>query len=414
LSKDLRSNKTEIARYSLFAAPLAMAALPIYVHIPKHYAELGLPLVSLGILLLVLRLADAFVDPFLGRLADRLRTRFASCAIAAVVLGAGMLMLLNPAWAAGQLWAWLTASLIAVYFGFSFATIAHGAWGAELPPTPASRATYTASREAIGLIGVLFAAALPATLASNTGEGLARFSWIFLFVLIIAIALLWRLREAKSNDEVVHPLLDVLSDVRFRTLLVVFALNGIASAIPATLLLFFVDDVLLARDWEPQFLISYFLAGALAMPFWTWLARRRGKVFAWSIGMIVAIIAFVWAVSFSAGDRIAFLIVCIATGIALGADLCLPPALLADAIAKQRAHAQTGSYFGVWAFVTKANLALAAGLALPAVSWLGYKVGDPKSNVMALTLTYALLPCALKLCALGVLWQQRNYLKEDI
>ena len=410
----MRSNTTEIARYSLFAAPLAMAALPIYVHIPKYYAELGLPLASLGLLLLALRFADAFVDPFLGRYADQLKTRFMSCAIATIFLGAGMLALLNPQWAPGGLWVWLALSLIAVYFGFSFATIAHSAWGAELPPQATARATYTASREAVGLIGVLFAAALPAMIATTTGEGLAKFSWIFLFALIIALAALWNLREAKVTADHDLPLLGVLQDKRFRGLLAVFALNGIASAIPATLLLFFVDDVLRARDWEPQFLISYFLAGALAMPFWTWLARRRGKVFAWSIGMIVAIVAFVWAVSFSAGDRMAFLIVCIATGIALGADLCLPPALLADAIAKEKAQVQTGSYFGIWAFVTKANLALAAGVALPAVSWLGYKVGDPQSNVMALTFTYTLLPCALKLCALAVLWRQRKLLKEDV
>jgi glycoside/pentoside/hexuronide:cation symporter, GPH family len=406
--------RLEIARYSFFAAPLAMAALPIYVHIPKYYAELGLSLASLGYLLLVLRLADAFVDPLLGRWADNMRTRFTACAIATVALAVGMMALLNPAYAGTSLWLWLTVSLIVVYFGFSLATIAHSAWGAELPPRADARATYTASREAVGLIGVLFAAALPSVLATNTGQGLAKFSWIFLVVLIVALFALWRLREAKVEVVRGAPLLGVLSDKRFRALLAIFALNGIASAIPATLLLFFVDDVLGAKDMEPTFLVSYFLAGAIAMPLWAWLARRYGKVIAWAIGMMLAVLAFVWAASFGNGDRMPFLVVCIATGIALGADLSLPPALLADAIAKARAQSQTGSYFGLWAFVTKANLALAAGLALPLVSWLGYAVGNPSSNVTALTYTYTVLPCALKLCALALLWHYRNLLKEDL
>ena len=404
-------SKRELVRYSLFAAPLAMAALPIYVHVPKLYAELGLSLSSLGLLLLVLRLADAFIDPLLGRWSDRLATRFSAIAIASVALLAGMLGLLNPAAASAlsiSLWPWLTVSLVLVYFGFSLATIAYSAWGADLPPDSPSRTQLTASREAVGLLGVLIAAALPTVLASSssqTGLGLARFSWLFVLVLIVTLFALWRLREAKIAVIKPAALLGVLKDRRFVALLAVFALNGIASAIPATLLLFFVDDVLRAKDWEPLFLVSYFLAGAIAMPLWVLLAARLGKVIAWGIGMVLAVLAFSWAASFGAGDRIAFLAVCIASGIALGADLALPPALLADAIEKRNAREQTGSYFGVWTFATKANLALAAGLALPVVSAFGYRSGEPASNVAALTLAYTVLPCVLKLAALALLWK---------
>ena len=62
---------------------------------------------------------------------------------------------------------------------------AYSAWGAELPPDSAARTRLTASREAVGLLGVLVAAALPTVLASGstqsaqTGLGLARFSWLF-------------------------------------------------------------------------------------------------------------------------------------------------------------------------------------------------------------------------------------------
>jgi glycoside/pentoside/hexuronide:cation symporter, GPH family len=404
-------SRPELVRYSLFAAPLAMAALPIYVHVPKLYAELGLSLSALGVLLLVLRFADALIDPLLGRWSDRLNTRFAAVAIACVSLLVGMLGLLNPAAAASvsiALWPWLTVSLILVYFGFSLATIAYSAWGAELPPDSAARTRLTASREAVGLLGVLVAAALPTVLAgkgAEIGAGLARFSWLFAIVLLVTLFALWRLREAKVAVDAPHALLGVLKDRRFVALLAVFALNGIASAIPATLLLFFVDDVLRAKDWEPVFLVSYFLAGALAMPLWVLLASRLGKARAWGIGMLLAVLAFCWAASFGPGDRIAFLIVCIASGVALGADLALPPALLADAIEKANAREQTGSYFGIWTFATKANLALAAGLALPVVSAFGYRSGEPTSNVAALTLAYTVLPCVLKLAALALLWK---------
>jgi len=407
--------RLELARYSLFAAPLAMAALPIYVQVPKLYAELGLPLAGLGLLLLVLRFADALIDPLLGRWSDALPSRHLACLLASIVLAGGMLMLLNPAWRMLPLWVWLTVALILVYLGFSLATIAHGAWGAERPRSPAARTTLTASREAAGLAGVLLAAALPALLGggeSNNATGLARFSYVFVAALAVTLALLWRVSEAKRPAPHGSALATVLHDTRFRALLAVFALNGIASAIPATLLLFFVEDVLAAKDWEPVFLVAYFLAGAAAMPLWVWLARRIGKVRAWAIGMLLAVAGFCWAITFGAGDRVPFLFVCIATGIALGADLALPPSLLADAIARRGTQALSGSYFGVWAFVTKANLALAAGVALPAVAWFGYREGDATSNLGALTIAYTLFPCALKLFALAILLRFNRRLSE--
>ena len=47
-------------RYGLMALPLAFVALPLYVFLPNYYARsFGLPLASLGVLLLLARVADA-------------------------------------------------------------------------------------------------------------------------------------------------------------------------------------------------------------------------------------------------------------------------------------------------------------------------------------------------------------------
>jgi GPH family glycoside/pentoside/hexuronide:cation symporter len=56
-----------LAAYGLFGRPLAVAALPLYVHLPKFYGDhLSVNLAVLGSVLLVLRLADGVVDPLLG------------------------------------------------------------------------------------------------------------------------------------------------------------------------------------------------------------------------------------------------------------------------------------------------------------------------------------------------------------
>ena len=62
-----------------------------------------------------------------------------------------------------------------------------------------------------------------------------------------------------------------------------------------------------------------------------------------------------------------------------------------------------GAYFGLWHLLEKLALALAAGVALPMLQWLGYQPGSAAGSGSALSLVYALLPCAIKLAAAAML-----------
>jgi len=197
-----------------------------------------------------------------------------------------------------------------------------------------------------------------------------------------------------------------LANASFRRLLGVYLVNGIASAIPATLVLFFIRDRLQAPAFEPLFLGSYFLAAALSMPLWMRAVARFGLARSWLAGMLLAIATFAWAASLGAGDMLGFALVCLASGVALGADLSLPGALLAGVIRRAGHGGQSeGLYFGWWNFATKLNLALAAGIALPTLAWFGYTPGSTDAGALrALTGAYCLLPSALKLLAAALLW----------
>ena len=180
-------------------------------------------------------------------------------------------------------------------------------------------------------------------------------------------------------------------------------------------MLFFIRDRLQAPAFEPLFLASYFAAGALSMPLWVRAVARFGLARAWAAGMVLAIVTFAWAALLGSGDVLAYTVVCVASGIALGADLTLPGALLAGVI--QRAgHGQRleGAYFGWWNFATKLNLALAAGIALPLLGAFGYTPGSQDAEALrALTIAYCLLPCVLKLAATALLWTLWIRKKED-
>ncbi|MGH6623700.1 MAG: MFS transporter [Burkholderiaceae bacterium] len=395
--------------YALLAVPLAMMALPGYVLVPKFYAEAGLSLTLVGTVLLGTRLLDAVVDPVLGVWIDRVRRRSPlwPLAVALPFAAFGFVLLFNPptAMEISTTTAWLGGSLIAAMFGYSLASIAYQAWGAALASDDANRTRVTTWREGAGLIGVIVASLVPYTL------GIQSLAMVFLLSLAAAMTLmvLWSPRPARNDSAATrgawHSVALPLRSTSFRWLLSVFVLNGIAAAIPASLVLFFVADRLQLEAQSGLFLGLYFAAGALSMSLWAKLAKSWPLPKVWLAGMIASIAAFVGSYWLGAGDFAAFAFICALSGAALGADLALPPALLArviDANGHQGAH--EGAYFGLWNFVNKLNLALAAGIALPTLALLGYAPGarDPGA-LNALAVAYALLPCLLKLAAAALL-----------
>ena len=402
--------------YGLLGLPLAFVALPLYVILPNHYArEFGAPLAALGAVLLGARLIDAVLDPWIGRWCDRLFARstravLAAAAVAAVVLALGLWGLLFPPPAvrsAGMaaLLGWAGAVMAVTYTAYSVVSVAHQAWGARLGGSEAQRSRVVAWREGLALVGVLLAAVLPGTLGLGATVSafavlLALGGWAWSRSLVPAAM-------AASPLPGAVPALSPLRQPAFLRLLAVFVLNGTASAVPATLVLFFVQDRLQASPaLEPAFLATYFLCAALSMPLWVKLVGRLGLARTWLAGMGLSVAVFIWAATLGAGDTTAFLIVCALSGIALGTDLALPSALLAGLIGRLGERGQReGAYFGWWSFAAKLNLALAAGLALPLLAWFGYTPGarEPEA-LLTLTIAYCLLPCALKLLAGGALY----------
>ncbi len=404
--------------YGLLGMPLAFVALPLYVILPNHYATaFGAPLALLGAVLLGARLVDAVLDPWIGRWCDRLfhqshRAVLGTSALAAVVLALGLWGLLFPPVAvrgAGMtaLLAWAGVLMAIAYTAYSIVAVAHQSWGARLGGTEAQRSRVVAWREALALLGVLIAAVLPGTLGLGATVGsfavLLALGW---WAWTRAVVPLPGAAPAATPTARVVPL-QPLRQPAFQRLLAVFVINGTASAIPATLVLFFVQDRLQASpSVEPAFLATYFLCAALSIPLWVRLVTRFGLARTWLAGMGLSVAVFIWAATLGAGDIAAFLIVCALSGMALGTDLALPGAMLAGLIGQLGERGQReGAYFGWWSFATKLNLALAAGLALPLLAWFGYTPGarDPAA-LQTLTIAYCLLPCALKLLAGSALY----------
>ena len=320
---------------------------------------------------------------------------------AALMLAAFVALFLPPALRGGALLAWAGVMLVLGYIAFSVLSVTHQAWGARLGGNAQAQTRIHAWREGLALLGVLLASVL----IGSAGWG-ATSAVLALLLLVGLLALLSSPLPAHAPH--MQPVRWALPwrTPAFRRLLLVYALNGIAAAVPATVLLFFVRDRLQLPQWQSGFLLAYFGAAALSMPLWLQAVARLGQARSWLVGMVLAVLSFVWAATLGAGDGMAFAAVCVATGLAAGADLAIPAAMLTRVVQQAGlAGRAEGAFFGWWNAISKLNLALAAGLALPLLQGLGYRDGlQTEAALRALSTVYALLPCGLKLVAMALLW----------
>ena len=419
----------DLWRLSLPALPLAFVALPLYVMWPHYFASrFGVSLGWVGAMLLVARVLDALLDPWLGHTADAWFGRGATTLqrrswLMATVLCLGFWMLFFPHWLLGPALDWpslitlVMLALIASYLGYSFLNIALQTWGARLGGDVHMRSQIVGWREGFGLAGVMLASLLPGVWGME--------ALVAAFGLLLALSMWgwWHApRPSQAQADAMAKPLSGWQSLRqpwhqpgFRRLLLIYMINGIASAIPATLMLFFVEDRLqLPASMQSQFLGAYFLAATVSLPVWMQVMARWGLRRGWLAGMGLSVTVFIWALGLGPGDEMGYTVVCVLSGLALGADLIAPGAMLNGLLQQhetQREH--SGASFGWWQVATKLNLALAAGLALPLLDALGYAAGSRDAPaLLALSWAYALLPCVLKLLAGMVLFLSAQRLQD--
>jgi GPH family glycoside/pentoside/hexuronide:cation symporter len=399
--------------WSLFAALIATAGLPIYIHAPKFYVDTyGVTLASLGFMLAALRLIDVVQDPALGWLAERTRQhRRLGVALAVLIMAVSMVGLFAVTPPIAPIW-WFALCLTALFSGFSFLTICFYAEGVGKAETlgPEGHIRLAGWREAGSLLGVCLAAVAPVALAPLTDRPFTLFAVLFALLAVAATLAMngqWQGRAAAPTPGLAAIFRPILADPLARRLLLIALLNAAPVAVTSTLFLFFVESRLMLPGWEGPLLLLFFLAAAASTPVWTLLARRYGPRPVLLVAMSLAILAFLWTLTLGAGDGIAFALICLASGAALGADLTLLPAIFAQHLS--RLGTSEPAAFGLWSFVSKLSLALAALFILPALDAAGFEsgAGNTPEALWTLTLIYAALPCVLKVIAILLLAMTR-------
>ena len=415
--------------------------------IPSFYATVtGLSLTTIGITLLLARLADTITDPLIGVLSDKSPARLGRRRIwviaAAPLLCVATWFLFNPSPSAGTVYllGWATA----LYAAGTMIVVPLNAWGAELSPLYYQRSRVTSVRALFGLIGTLSALGLPVLLISRDNAVLSDSLGLITQLILLStfIALFWTVLIV-PDQSVTHAPRHTLKATwsllvqpsPFRKLVASFLLNGIANAIPATLFLFYLGHVIGAPDMAGKLLFLYFICSTISIPLWLRLSKIFGKHQTWMAAMAIACCFFLWTPLLDTADLYWYALIVALTGFMIGADLILPTAIMGDLIewdALKTGYRRPGLFFALWGTTTKLAFALAVGSAFPILDLIGFNanpVGDTDASRNSINSSFAIsglailygVPCIffkilaiLNLRAYPITQQRHQLIREEL
>lgn len=404
----------QLIQYGLLAAPVAFAGFPLYVLAPDFYAtHHGVSLSVMGMWLLVLRVFDAVQDPVIGVMSDRFAAHtYVFMLISAVILVVSIYALFHPSEQYVTLW--FAGCMALAVTAYSILSINLNTLGALWSNHPHAHTRISGTREAFGLAGLLLAVTLPTILKEMVAE-YTMYGWfsVILAVIMMGAFIAFGQWFAHCAGSVRNVRAHIRIGMMLRTLptnthrlYMVYGVSVLASSMPAVLAIFFIRDRLDAEKYTGLFLLLYFLCGAIAMPLWKMLSHKYGKAYAWLCSMCLATLSFIWAFFLGAGDVWQYGLICVASGVALGGDLAIPPAMLADSIHEHASDSSAATQYALLALLAKAGLAVASAISLPLLDASGFVPAsrNDAASLHMLSLTYALFPCLIKLVSAALLY----------
>jgi GPH family glycoside/pentoside/hexuronide:cation symporter len=365
---------------ALFAAPclgLAGIGLPLTVYLPSFYSsQLGLDLSAVGVAFMVVRLLDIGLDPTLGVLMDRTRTRFGrfrpwlAGGVPILMAAAGLLFFAQP----GVTAAYLGLGLALAYGGWSICVLAQTSWGALLSPQYNERSRIYGWWQLFNLIGMLCILTLPIAAGKffpGAASGIRAMGLYLIVVLPVSTALaLFSVKEPQPlKDAAKATYADwfrLFRSAAVRRLLLADLLIGLAYGMDGALFLFFFTK---AKGFTLAFadvgLLLYFIGGLIGGPLWTALSRRTSKHMALACASFASIAGLIVLYVIPNGHMMWGAIASVISGLPYAAANQISRAMMADAADEERLTSgsdHTGLLYAILTGNFKIGAALAVGV----------------------------------------------------
>lgn len=427
IGDEIRCDSRTRTAYALPGFALALVGIPVFVYLPKFYTDVvGVSMTAFGAIFLLARVLDAFVDPFIGVVSDRTRSRlgrrrpylvWGSLPLALAAVWLYVPPLLGTTGSA----IWLGVGVVGFFFLWTLVTIPYRSLGPELTPDYDARTVLFGWRDAAIIAGTMLAAAMPPLLGkvfalpdTPTGER-TRF---LIYVAVAAPVLVWaclrcaRVVRERVTSTPAHPTgllrgtAEALRNRPFAVLLAAYTVSAFGSNLPASLIPYYTEHVLHADIVGPIFLL-YFTVGIAFIPIWVRAAHRFGKKAVFLTATAANTGAFTFVFFLGEGDVFWYFVLVGLSGIGAGAVIVMPNSMQADVIdydELRTGRRREGQFVGLWSVAEKFAAAVGVGLAIPILGLAGYVPNQQQSPEVLLTLRslYVLVPVACNVAAFGL------------
>jgi glycoside/pentoside/hexuronide:cation symporter, GPH family len=407
--------------FSLLSFPLAGIGLPIAVYIAPFYAEdVGLGLVTTGFLFMIMRLWDVLLNPVVGAVIDRYRSRFGRVrhwiVLSVPILAlATFFIYMPPRTGVGPVY--FMFWMLVFYVGSTLLQTARFAWVPAIAVNYDDRSRYFQFAEVFSVLSMLALLIIPVVLVDGEGATdsfalVSAMGWALIVSLPITAALACIFvpdpphlpgatqSPARLDLRVILP---ALKNPLLLRLLTLEFLVGTAISVTASNYLFVAASVFgLTDQMGSVVLIVFFIASVLAMPVWTHLAKATEKNLAFRVATLLAMSSYgLYFLVGQFGGFWSFIIGAVVNGITFTAPIVLIRSMAADVVewqVEKSGDNRSGIYFGMLTTAAQVGASLAIGLGYLLVGKVaGYTPGAENSPgaEQGLLLIFCAVPGAL-------------------
>ena len=390
-AQDARLALPTILAFSATSLPITAIVVAVTVHLPAYFAaSIGVALGVVAAAFATVRMIDVPIEPALGVLMDRTRTRFGRYRVWTVVgaplLMIGLLALLVAREGVGV--SYLIGWLLVMYLGVSILTLSHAAWASTLAKSYNERARIYGIMAAVGILGALTVLMIPNVMESigySDAEGVRAMVWFIIILAPVAAGLVvWRTPETIAPEAPgkrfrLRDYVELIARPSMARILAADLCLSLGPGWMSAMFLFFNRDRMGFTTGQANILLAiYILAGLVGAPGMAWLATKIGKHRAVILATTIYSLTLFSLAFLPRGILVASMPTMFLTGFLAAGFNVLTRAMtadVADEIRLEQGKERSGLLYALTTLTTKIALAASIVLTFSVLARVGY---DPK------------------------------------
>lgn len=402
----------QMVRFSAPAFAIHAFGLPLMVYLPAYLAETTtINIALIGVAFMSVRVIDMALDPLIGAMIDRTRTRWGAFRPWLAASVPMLLLLVQGLFFAGHgltrtmLWLWLSIGFI----GYSVIVLSHLAWASTVGVDAQGRTRVFAWWQIFASLGQLTVLAIPPILLWLTDGKLVdavRVIGIALLLIVpvcvlLALSAMPERPPAETRANSLRDYLGLLIQRRVWKILLADLALGLTVGISNTVAVFYFTRTLgLSASVATTLIMAQNAMALVGTPLLARLAIKAGNARSLSIGAVIYATAHLTYLVVPAEVPLLAAIPALVCGLFLPVTTFMPRVMMAVIAESERESTglnRSGLLYSMLNGTMKLAIGLSVGLAFSTLAFMGFDPASPVTAEGAAALRYlmALVPAGL-------------------